>query len=82
VRYFAVAGSSGHVACFLYVTILSKAWIKNFYFHFCWFNLNNPHIQWILVNWGSRLFGTNPKEQKQIKNITRICFAYLGHHAV
>jgi hypothetical protein len=26
-----------------------------------------------LVNWA------NPEEQKQIKNITRMCFAYLGH---
>jgi hypothetical protein len=34
------------------------------------------------VNWGSRLFGENPGEQKQIENITRIFFAYLGHHAI
>jgi hypothetical protein len=34
------------------------------------------------VNWGSRLFGANPGEQKQIENITRICFTYLGHNAV
>jgi hypothetical protein len=34
------------------------------------------------VNWGSHLSGANPDEQKQIENITRICLAYLGHHAV
>jgi hypothetical protein len=40
---------------------------------------------WLIVppvNWGSRLFGANPGEQKQIKNETRICFTYLGHHAI
>jgi hypothetical protein len=39
---------------------------------------------WLIVspvNWGSRLFWANPGEQKQIENITRICFAYFGHHA-
>jgi hypothetical protein len=30
------------------------------------------------VNWGSRLFGANPGQQKQIENITGICFVYLG----
>lgn len=28
---------------------------------------------------GFQLTGTNPEEQKQIENITRICFSHLGH---
>jgi hypothetical protein len=31
---------------------------------------------------GFQLKGANPELQKQIKNITRIYFAYLGHHAI
>jgi hypothetical protein len=35
-----------------------------------------------LVDWGSHLFGANTGQHKQIKNVTRICFSYLGHHTV
>jgi hypothetical protein len=35
-----------------------------------------------VVNLGRNLFGANPEEQKQIENIVRICFPYLGYHAV
>jgi hypothetical protein len=34
------------------------------------------------VDRDSRLFGANTGEQKQIENITRICFTYLGPHAI
>jgi hypothetical protein len=35
-----------------------------------------------IVTWGNRLFGSNSEEQKQIYDMTRIFFAYLGHNAI
>jgi hypothetical protein len=46
----------------------------------------SPLLQWIPVNRAigslEQPFEANPEEQKQIENITRICFAYLGHHLI
>jgi hypothetical protein len=35
-----------------------------------------------LINWSSHVFGANPGEQKQIENVTRSSFSYVGHHVV
>jgi hypothetical protein len=51
----------------------------------CGHEISNYSGFWLIgppVNWGKHLFGVNPEEQKQIENITRIFFMYLGHHAV
>jgi hypothetical protein len=34
------------------------------------------------VNWGSRLYGTNVKEQNLIEKIARDFIVYLGQHAI
>jgi hypothetical protein len=36
-------------------------------------------IQLIPVNWARNLFRANSQEHKQIENIARVCFVYLGH---
>jgi hypothetical protein len=36
----------------------------------------------LMIYSGSRLIGAIPEEQKQIENVTRNCFAYLGRRDV
>jgi hypothetical protein len=40
------------------------------------------HVQLVQVNWVGYLFKENPGKQKQIENISEICFSHFGHHAI